>query len=704
MIKAKSDILSKRASAVIIIVFLLLSCSFVKAQNVDTQSEILLMGKNERSKITLRWRIDNYSDYALARETGFIVEQKIVDKNQSFASTPFKKIETVTVGKKEAFLEKIKVQRTNRSLLASAAILFPDTEPEVNKKDVSGHINLVNKLNQQHSILLLQADLDITSSRLLGLRYELENINANKDYYFRIKSIVSDNNEITSNIIRIDGNVQHSLPIPDITQVAEGDSLITLQWEKDKHNAFFIAYLIERAGSSGRFENIVSLPFIYSEDPLLNLDDEFIHYNHEVENNKTYDYRIRGISPFGELSKYSNIIKATAQDRTAPNVPDSLWLSYNDKGYVILEWEYNNSAASGDLLSTHIERSQMVDAQFLEIGKMNNSLGENKYADTIDDTNPYYFYRLRLSDINNNISFTNPVSIQIPDTIAPAPPVLVSATIDTLGHVNIIWEQNKEKDLLGYQVYTANNEKGIYTNLSNKAYLETEWSTDLDLKYLNKDIFYKLQSLDKHYNHSDLSDPIRLIRHDITPPLPAYFKDYIVRENTIEFQWEKSNSSDLTKQYLLRRQLGEKKWTLLGTFDNLAENYLDASTKQGIIYEYDLVSADELGNETHATDLLRLKAIGKIKLDAINNFSMNYNSETKSVDLSWEQSSEDVRNYILFRSINNGPYRSLQTLKPTILSTKDYNLKPGNKYKYYIIAVSRKGKKTQKSLILNHVS
>jgi hypothetical protein len=688
----------------LLVVLLLLIIPNANAQMQADHHDILLMGMNDGDKITLRWRLANYADYELARRSSFIVEQKILDKDQSFSKVPFKQIEKIEVADKQSFLTNINEQINNRSLIACASILYPDNSSTINKKNISGHIDLVNKLNQQHSILLLQADLDRTSSKLLGLRYEQTDIDPTKNYFYRIIVDGEDGAQLRSNIIKIEGDLIHQLPAPDISEVIESDSLITLKWNKEKHDAFYIAYLIERAGSSGEFKHVVSLPFIYSEDPLLDLNDEHIQFNHYTENNVSYNYRIRGISPFGEISNYSNTVEATARDITPPNLPDSLWLSYKE-GNVLVSWAYEINTKSSDLQITHIERSTMVDSKFKEIGLLRNSTSSvNNYTDLIDDSNPYYFYRLRLTDKNNNSAYTNPVSVQIPDTIPPAIPSVTSATIDSLGNIKLTWKNNQEKDLLGYQIYSANREDGMYTNLINNAYQDNEWSTTIDINYLNEDIFFKLQSLDRHYNHSPLSDPIKLIIPDKVPPLPGYFKDYFVGENTIEFQWQKSNSEDLTSQRLLRRISGEKEWTELQILDTNTEQYKDDDTKQGIIYEYNIVSVDKHNNETYATDMLRLKAIGTIRLEAVKNFTLTYNTDTKSVDLNWGKSTENIRNYVIYRSVNDGSYRSLSTIKAETFQYKDYKISEGKNYKYYIIAISKKGKKTQKSIILNHIS
>ncbi len=671
-----------------------------QAQTNSSNNEdgILLMGKNDGKQITLRWRIDNYADFNLAKENGFIIEQKIIDKGASFSSQNFEKIQTTQVANRETFFAAIQNDKRNKSLIASASILHPDSTPSVHEKDITGHIDLVYKQNQQHGILMMQADLDITSSMLLGLRADIGKVEASKDYYFRIVSNTANGKQLLSNIIQIEGDKVHTLPALEIHALSESDSLISLQWKKEIYEGFYMAYLIERANDSGSFRNILSLPFFYVEDPLLDLDNDYIHFHDHVENNQPYKYQIKGISPFGEISEYSNIVEAQAEDKTAPTLPDTLWLSLKENNEILIQWEYRNQQKSKDLEIVEIERSLQADQNF-ELVSSSNS---NSAVDKIDDSNPYYFYRLKLIDSNKNYIYSNPTGISIPDSIPPTIPILVSAELDTTGLVTLIWEENPEKDLLGYQVHIANHKDGIYTNLVNKAYKDTRWTTHLDLNNLNKDVYFKIQSLDKHFNHSALSAPIKLKRPDKHPPLPAYFKDYFVKENAIEMTWERSNSIDLEKQLLMRRILGENEWLQLEELGKEAMNFVDTTALEGVIYEYTISSIDDSGNSSMATDVLRLKGMGKLYLDEIENFNLRFDKENKALDLTWNESTENIRAYIIYRSVNDGPFRTFKTVKPNKLSITDKNIKEERTYEYYIVAVGKNGKKTKKSTILNY--
>lgn len=438
------------------------------------------------------------------------------------------------------------------------------------------------------------------------------------------------------------------------------------------------------------------------KDDKVSPDNPYITFTDRVENGVNYSYRIRGIDRFGDISELSVVVSGVASDQQAPIIPDSISVTNNYDGSLNLNWLYILDLPSSDLRNTIIAYANTVDGQFEDIGSISKRQIKNTFTHVVDLSLPYHFFKIKLVDESGNESTSPTVLLTIEDVTPPAIPELISAEIDTLGQVVIKWKPNSEKDLLGYQLFYAHHPDAHFTNITSKPFKENSYTYQSNIDVLNEEIFFKIQSIDNFWNHSDLSDVITLRLPDKVPPAPAFFSDFYVDENGIQLEWQPSQSRDVVEQALYRRQ-EQGNWKLLKSFDRNQSSYIDTVLIESKIYEYNIVAIDDGGNKTDATDFIRLKAMGNRILDAVDDFAYKQGKNQNDVIFSWLAVDYPMRKYIIYRSKNDGPFRTFKTIDPNQNSVTVSAYRNTGDYKYYIIGIAQNGKKTRKSAIIEPI-
>jgi len=306
---------------------------------------------------------------------------------------------------------------------------------------------------------------------------------------------------------------------------------------------------------------------------------------------------------------------------------------------------------------------------------------------TFEDNNPNYFaknyYKVCAVDTAGNFGCSHPTYGFINDTIPPSNPVGISGKIDSNGVMTLSWEQNRERDLKGYNVYYSNSQDGVYSKLTSYAIRDTMYTDTLTLNTLTENIYYAITAEDIRDNVSNFSNRIQLEKPDTIPPGPSVFKEYNIKENGIELVWSPSYSRDAVTQQLWRSENVEKE--LIATFDNNISAYLDTLVQGGQVYTYSLVVIDDSNLSTKCPQNLTIKANWgdlrpKITLNHVIDDENNYVSYTSQCD--------NLDRIVILKASEKGPFITYKTLK----KSEDIIIKnPESKLRFKAIAYSKSG-------------
>jgi hypothetical protein len=265
------------------------------------------------------------------------------------------------------------------------------------------------------------------------------------------------------------------------------------------------------------------------------------------------------------------------------------------------------------------------------------------------------------------------------DNDPPLPPVNLTGRVDSSGIATIAWQANTESDIAGYRVFRANALRDEFVEVTRQPVVEAVYRDTISLNTLTHGIFYKLTAVDRRYNNSGYSDPVRLTRPDTIAPAPAIFTDIAEKDGEVKMTWEESPSDDVAAVTLYRTaeydsiKMKVQEWTP----KTLPAQYTDRLTVGGH-YIYTLETRDEAGNIS--------KNSRKCYSDVATALQVQLNArrEGKGVALTWQLPKEPkVKMVTIYRAAEGEP---LTTLTSTAggNSTMDIDAEAGTSYQYKI--------------------
>ncbi len=159
---------------------------------------------------------------------------------------------------------------------------------------------------------LYAADQDFKVAKLGGLGFEDVNVKATEKYVYKVYSLVPKNEmHIKDGGVFVGLQDYTKLPKPVDLAAIFTDKKVMLNWNYAIYKREYNSYFIERSEDGKLFSKVNKLPYT-----TLNsggkTNSKRIYYIDSIVNNKTYYYRVKGRTPFGELSPPSEMISGKA--------------------------------------------------------------------------------------------------------------------------------------------------------------------------------------------------------------------------------------------------------------------------------------------------------------------------------------------------------------------------------------------------------
>ena len=281
--------------------------------------------------------------------------------------------------------------------------------------------------------------------------------------------------------------------------------------------------------------------------------------------------------------------------------------------------------------------------------------------------------------------------LQLIDSIPPAPPVVLTAIVDSLGKVSVEWKISPEKDLLGYKVFRANNLVEEPFIITDSVYFKTSIEDQLHPSMINRKIYYYVIALDKHFNQSDFSKPAIVIRPDVTPPTAPIFTSYEITSEGVFLQWARCEDEDVAKHILIRKETTMNAvWITLAQFKDKTANYTDKTAEAGKSYWYAILAKDESGLESVPLPPIKLNLPNNPDLVKVTLFKALPDVEGTKVAITWETDRTDIDHFELYKGNEEEPVTLWKVLDSKQRDITD-NIKLNYKYEYMIRIVLKNG-------------
>jgi hypothetical protein len=627
----------------------------------EEKHEVKLLARPLADSIMLRWAPTTYRLWITGNQYGYHVTRTLVYEN-----------EQTIVGAKPVFLTKAplkpvalpqweKLADTQELAgVAAQAIYGEDFDVDAGAPP-SGMVSIFNRASVQESRMsfaLLAADLSVQVAHCSGLYFADNTALKGKKYLYRVfPAFVPEGMTVDTALFYTGVDEYMPLMAPANLRAKPTDRMVTLTWERLGQEGMFSGFFIERSDNNGvSFESLNASPLINTTPDGYDTAPFHFFIDSLANNQQQYLYRIRGISPFGELSPYSATVKVKGKDviAVAPMIAN---IVSPDNKVVRVEWELSPEIAS-KVRGLTLQRSSKFDQGFETIV---DSIAPVKGF--VVDHHPMMtgYYRLLAYNNDGHGPAGTPRMIQLIDSIPPVPPTGIVAIADTTGKVTISWLPNPDVDIYGYRIFRANSSNEEFSQLTSKPIEDTVYVDQIDLRTLTKKVYYQVVAIDERQNRSEFSAIYEMERPDIVPPGTPAIRSIDAQDNGIALLWYPSSSSDVATQYIYRNSGDNPQWTLIAKLAPADTAYADTTVTE-LLYRYLLIATDKAGNESQPTKPVAVKYTKPVDEGGWITPEVKVNKKTGEVELRWEAKLMEGKRGLLYGKSETGMWKLIKPI------------------------------------------
>lgn len=671
----------------------------------EKKAAIYIRSRVSKDRILLRWAPSDASTWKLANTYGYVIERFTVSRDNVLLKKP----ERITSKRiiRPAALKRWDslIRKSDYAAIIAQALYGEAFSVSVNdSKGVAKFVNQTEELKQRFTMSLYAADQDFTAAGYAGLAWTDAMAKPNEKYLYRVFTLVPKTKRMVDTAMVVAGLDEYEpLPKPADIFAQFGDKSVLLAWDFDTYASFYNSYYIEKSADGGKtFSRASDLPVtrLNGKDTGSLVPGQVLYIDSLTDNTTSYTYRIQGISPFGEVGPYSEVITGKGKVLLA-GTPNITGITFDKKGRPELNWDFEDS------LNTLIEGFQIssapaADGQFLPAGKLIRSSQRKILLDSIPSV---AYLTITAVSKEGEGRTSNPYLVQAEDSEPPIVPQDFRGVIDTTGVVVLTWKPNTEHDLSGYKLYRTYKKGQEYSTLVDTVWRGTEFRDTLSLKDLNRKVYYTVAAVDTRSNQSAFAPVVEIKKPDVIAPTPAVFTTYEIGENEVLLQWINSADEDVQKHQLYRRELtgGTGQWEMVTEWtDKKMTRYTD-KTKEGThTYVYTLVAIDSSGLKSDPSNPLTVYVPAKREKQAIRKFDIEVDRDARKLLLNWVIGVPGVAQIELYRGEDKTPMSLYKVLDKGVTSFEDEDLRVNTTYKYGIRVLYSDGKNSdlkQKTII-----
>ncbi|CAN1563766.1 Fibronectin type III [Flavobacteriaceae bacterium] len=680
---------------IIALVFLGYNLSFAQTTTVEKaipekESTIQVIVRVQKDKILLRWAPSDNIAWKKLNKYGYQLERYTVTRDNKTLANPEKTV-LINILKPEPIenWEKVIEDNDNGAIIAQA--LYGESFEVEGANKLQTIVNLSEENEQRFTYALFAADKDFEMAKKAGLGFEDKTALKNEKYTYRVSSNVPiEELEIQYGGVFVGLKEYEDLPKPMDFSAHFTDKSAMLSWNFKILAHAYGSYYVERSQDKIHFERITNKPYTSMNQE--NENNNRIFYVDSIANNQQYNYRIQGISSFGELGPYSEIVSGSGKS-ILKYVPHLTIKNFKDDKTVTLTFEFD-PAGDSEITGFELNRSDSdYDNKYTTVVKnippKSRTVTYNKLAST-----NYFTITAIGKQGSNRTSF--PMLVQPVDSIPPAKPLNLKGVIDSLGIVKLTWDPNKEKDLMGYRIYKASNPNEEYSQMTVSPNETNKYQDSVIIKSLNSKVYYKIIAVDTHFNMSPFSEVLIVKKPDVIPPTSPIFTNYEIKDGMVSLEWINSQSEDVVSHQLYRKENEQKDWQLILDTKDKPERYQDKSITEGGTYRYAIYAKDESNLVSNPSPEIAVLVPASSVMPAIKSFyaqaNTTTNTTTNSIDLSWEYKATGVESFEIYKATAEEPMQLMQMVTAQTKKISDPSITINTTYKYAIRALFSDGR------------
>lgn len=653
------------------------------------RERIAVTARASTDSITLRWAPATFDTWQRGNQYGYRVERYTIARNGHLLTPAVRHILDPTVRcLPEEGWESL-VKRNRYAAIAAQALYGEAFQVDLSRSDVVSIVNKVRENEQRFAFALFAADMSPAVARASGLWFTDHAVNPVEKYLYRV--IINSNDSLRGSVFVVAGG-SVALPAPRNLQGEFKEQLVSLRW--DSQNQFYSAYRVERSTDGKTFEPISDTPLV-TVSPSAEDDGRYQYAIDSLRDLATvYHYRVVGLTPFGEESPPSS----TVSGRGSPHVRQVPYITAAENignTAIKITWDFpvdDNNAITG----FQIVRTEAPTKPYDQLTPSELAPDLRMWVDKSPGRVNYY--RVKALGRDGQVYASPVYYAQLVDSIPPAVPAGLQATVDDTGAVYLTWNANNERDLLGYRVYKSYYKSEEPTQATTGPVPDTSFTDHVDLHTLNAHVYYHVMAIDGNQNHSALSPRLIVSLPDQVAPQPPVFLPAKSSSAGVDLSWIPSPSMDVATYSIYRKSSDAPGWSLLNTLPNHGDSiyhYRDGTATAGMLYFYTVLAMDEAGLESQAASPVTATRMRSLAPPIVWRKPV-MNREEHRLTLRWSFDMDLVDHFRLYIAINKGVPMRFGTI-PAKERTFTDTLIPGRHYEYRIVAHLKDGRQSQLS-------
>jgi len=658
------------------------------AQRKDS-SKIFVKASAQEHGIKLRWAVNTSRAWKLSNQYGFEITRFTVIRNGKILAAPESKVlNSIPLKPRPLNDWETIVQHDQYAAVIAQALFGKDFEVSGGGNNGIARIMAQSaEQEQRFALSLYAADNSFDAAVMAGWGWEDRSARPGEKYLYRIRSLVPPTRLMIDSSGAFIGIDDHeTLPVPGDVGAVFGDKHVILSWDYSILKRYYNSWIIERSKDGGQhFERATAMPVTNFNEKEKKASPRMYYIDSLSDNNTVYQYRIRGVSSFGETGPPSAVSTGKGKSMLlyTPNIRSN---EINEQGKMTLNWEFEeagNAVIKGFALNQASREDGPYKTVLTNIAPNQRSLEYNQLMPT-----NYFTITAIAKEGESSTSF--PVLVQPVDSIPPVPPVGLAATIDSSGVVTLSWKANTEIDILGYKIFRASSIGEELSPLVDTVFFRNGFRDSVTVKSLNSRVYYAVTALDKRYNQSGYSAVIEVKKPDLIPPSSPIFSGYKVEKGKVMLTWVNSHDEDVAAHLLYRENHTDSsgKWALVQSFRNGAQSYTDLTAAAGLTYSYLILAKDSSGLESAPAQPLTVTIPADPRSIAVKTLNATVNRSDRYIELSWKDDGEGVTEYQLYKGVEGQPLTLWKIVPAGARRIVDESLKVNTTYEYGIRAVN----------------
>ena len=664
----------------------------------EKRGRVSAIARSGEKEILLRWAPNDPLTWKLGNKYGYTIERFTIGSNGRIDSTgQWPRVQLTPQPIKPWPLddwEKVAI-KDHYAAIAAQAIYGESFEVDGPSGDMISIINQVKEERNRFGFALFAADHSVGAAQASGLRWKDTSVNKGEEYLYRIALAPNPGTiPVDTALVTASAVVPDPLPAPPEVEAQFGDQTVSIQWNGFYFNHIYVSYRVEKSEDGARFTPVNDLPIVNGDQPD-GKSQQVVLMDSLAQNNKTYYYRVRGITAFSEVGPPSGVVSGqgvTSLSGVYPTI-DTVSVVNNQSAHI--QWAFPDSLQDY-VVGYQVTRSSSLNGSYNPIHNKLLPSASTSYTDETPLSSSYY--RVQAMGLDSTFTGSVPYMIMLEDSIPPILPVRFAGKVTEEGAVHLHWSESSSADVLGYRLFRANDPGEEFVMVSSKTVQDTVFTDSVVVATLTEEVYYRIVAVDHHFNASDYSEMLPLKRPDIVPPVPAQLTSVTAENKGIRLSWVASPSADLSEYVLLRWHATSSGYQILKRFDvgDSTYTYLDSLVKPATTYRYILRTLDDDGLNA-APPTVTVTALDALGQGGISNLRGEANREQRSILLQWDKpTNQKISGYRVFRAVDDGSLRHYQFSNGKSQFV-DRQLTINHRYRYAVQTVHEDGSESRLS-------